>query len=82
MNSKDNFMSVWFARHQSAVKCSMCASRTTRLVKVGQLEICCECGVKVMGAINDVLTRHADEARKELAKKGGQDASATSRTDA
>lgn len=82
MSKSKRFFGVLYIRGMRSEKCTSCGGATTRLVGIGQMRVCLGCATNVMSAINDTITRHADESRQELAKKGGQDASAASRTDA
>lgn len=69
MTTSNRYYGVVFVRNQRAQKCVACGCMTTRLVSVNNLHLCCECAVNVAGAINQAITRHADEARAELELK-------------
>jgi hypothetical protein len=69
------FYGVWFVRSSTSEKCIACGTATTRLIRVGDMTICCECAVHVMSNINNAINRHAAEAAEEFARKEMRDAS-------
>lgn len=80
--TQKQYCGVVFVRNQKSQKCVLCGTKTTRLISVNDLNLCCQCAVMVVSAINKALTRHSDEARAELEGKQVQDAEANGRTDA